>query len=768
MLIPPKSSQKTRKLLSHILTAVVPAALGSSVPAFAAAPANDHFAEAEAITHATGSVIGTTFDATRQPDEPLANSTVWYRWTASFTGAVRFATVANDSSLVVAAYQGDALPTLDALAQKATGGNSQAAIEFNVIEGRVYRIQVGEFDGLDTPSGPFTLNWSRATGPGNFRLRSAFPCVPENAGNVTFTVERVPATGPVSVRYSFLDRMGRNGRDFVGVDGTLQFANGETTQSFTVQILDNAVVDSLESFIVKLDQPTGGSSLGFPSFSHVVIEDDDYPPNNNFAAATALTGSVGSVSGSLAKATVEEGEPPGANGSAPQATLWYSFTPSTSGIFTCRLDENSDGGLRVDAFAGTTLSTLAPVANARQMVDGTLVVPVSAGTDYLVRVDNPSSRTNDFTLNYLLVPGASFFEIADLGHLNEIRENGGARTVTVNRFGFLDSPASVRIVTLGRGNAIAGVDFVPVDTLLNFGPHESSQSIAITALADIALEGNERVRVQLSEPTGGAELIPDFGESIIINDQQDDPLNDDFANAFALSTDTTQLTSSNAGASREPGEPIHIFPRNHSVWFNYTAPKDGIATVSAHNEKFSALLAVYAGAAVDALSPIGEDTDDSDENPAVVRFRCSAGTVYRIAVDDRDDRNDMLFDDSEDSDDGDDGQGGGGGPFLLTYDTVAPGTLGFTLSNYVVSEGGGHALITLTRTSGSDGQVSIRYATANGTATAGLDYTAIAGEAIFAPGETSALVSVPIVDNALFDGPRTVRLILSDPVGDAD
>ncbi len=768
MLILSKSSPLARARLTRIRHAVVATVLCASVSAFAAAPANDNFNEAEAITHAMGSVTGTTANATRQADEPLANSTVWYRWTAPFTGAVHFEASASDSSIAIAGYQGDSLLTLDALALKSTSGNQTAAIEFNVIDGHVYRIQVGELDGLNTLSGPFALDWSRATGPGSFRLHTAFPIVPENAGTVSFTVERVPATGPASVRYVFLDRMARNGRDYIGVDGTLQFADGETTQSFTVQILDNDIVDSLESFVVKLEQPTGGSSLGFPSFSHVIIEDDDYPLNDRLAAATALVGSAGSVSASLAGATVEDGEPSAADGSAPRATLWYSFTAPTSGILICRLDDDFNGSPQIDTFTGATLATLAPVPNARLMADGGLATPVQAGTNYLIRVDGPTSRTTAITLNYLLAPGASLFEIADVGHLNEIRENGGARTVTVNRIGSLDSPASVRISAHGRGLAVSDVDFSPVDTVLSFGPNESSQAIAITALTDDALEGNERVRLQLTEPTGGAELSPDFGESIILNDQQDDPLNDDFAHAFSLDTNTTQLTSTNAGASRESGEPIHVLPRNRSVWFNYTAPKDGITTVSAHNDKFSALLAVYTGAAVDTLSPIGDDTDDSDEGPAVVRFRATTGTVYRIAVDDRDDRNEIIFDDSEDSDDADDGQGGGGGPFLLTYDTIAPGTLGFTLSNYVVSEGGGTALITITRASGSDGPVGVHYATANGTATAGRDYTATSGEAVFGPGETSASFGIPILDNTLFDGPRTVQLILSEPVGDAN
>ena len=61
--------------------------------------------------------------------------------------------------------------------------------------------------------------------------------------------------------------------------------------------------------------------------------------------------------------------------------------------------------------------------------------------------------------------------------------------------------------------------------------------------------------------------------------------------------------------------------------------------------------------------------------------------------------------------------------------------------------------------------VTVDYATADGTATAGADYTATSGTLTFQPSETSKTVSVPITDDAVDDGGETLTLTLSSASG---
>ena len=61
--------------------------------------------------------------------------------------------------------------------------------------------------------------------------------------------------------------------------------------------------------------------------------------------------------------------------------------------------------------------------------------------------------------------------------------------------------------------------------------------------------------------------------------------------------------------------------------------------------------------------------------------------------------------------------------------------------------------------------VSVRYATANGTAVAGADYVGASGAVRFAPGETAKTVAVRVLEDAHDEGEETLTLTLSAPFG---
>jgi len=80
------------------------------------------------------------------------------------------------------------------------------------------------------------------------------------------------------------------------------------------------------------------------------------------------------------------------------------------------------------------------------------------------------------------------------------------------------------------------------------------------------------------------------------------------------------------------------------------------------------------------------------------------------------------------------------------------------------SDTGNQAVFEVTLASPTPVRVSVGYATANGTATAGSDYTATSGTLVFGPGQTSRSVVVPILGDDTFEPDETFTLSLSNPV----
>lgn len=95
-----------------------------------------------------------------------------------------------------------------------------------------------------------------------------------------------------------------------------------------------------------------------------------------------------------------------------------------------------------------------------------------------------------------------------------------------------------------------------------------------------------------------------------------------------------------------------------------------------------------------------------------------------------------------------------------------PGTLQFKSSTYSVDENGGNLRIYVSRTGGSDGAASVNYATANGTAHSGADYTAKSGTLSWANGDGSdKYFDVPITDDVVFEYAETFTANLSSASG---
>ncbi|MEV0568030.1 Calx-beta domain-containing protein [Dactylosporangium sp. NPDC050588] len=97
--------------------------------------------------------------------------------------------------------------------------------------------------------------------------------------------------------------------------------------------------------------------------------------------------------------------------------------------------------------------------------------------------------------------------------------------------------------------------------------------------------------------------------------------------------------------------------------------------------------------------------------------------------------------------------------------TLSVTVLTMSINDVVVDENAGTATFTVSLSGPPASPVSASYATADGTATAGADYTAGGGTVTFAPGQTSRPVTVPIVNDAVDELDETFTVNLSAATG---
>ena len=108
-----------------------------------------------------------------------------------------------------------------------------------------------------------------------------------------------------------------------------------------------------------------------------------------------------------------------------------------------------------------------------------------------------------------------------------------------------------------------------------------------------------------------------------------------------------------------------------------------------------------------------------------------------------------------------------GAPLTIIDSNVKAGVLGFSSSVYSAIQGT-TATITLTRTNGSQNQVTVWYATGDGTATNGVDYTGATNQVTFAIGQTNVTFPVPTLSrHTSIQADKIVNLRLFTPGGGA-
>jgi len=741
------------------------AAFAFIAPHALAAPSNDFYLGATAISGPSGSTSGSLDGASIENGEPLhagselAVKSVWFFWTApaGVNGVAIFDTAGSTFDTALAVHTGRSLVSAVLVAENdddIAANLSTSRVAFPITAGKEYRIAVAG-DG----SAAFTLNWT-TLGNGLVRFSREFFVANEESGTATVTVERFGnALGALAVPVIFpvtTDTTATPVDDFDATPLTANFAAGETTATVTIPLVADTAAEGDEEILLALSSPGTGSGLDALATTTVTIRDaQDDPANDKFAGATELTGAGATATADNTTAGLEAGEPVH-GGVADGRSVWFKFTPTTSGALALDTAGSVVDGAPdaldtiLDVYTGSAVNALTPVASnddAGDAVTSRVVVPVTANVTYFIAID---SRTDAglIALQWAFSTGG-FVQFGQPEFV--VGDAATTATVTVSRLGSTTSGANVAYATADAGSAVAGVNYTAASGSLAFAAGEATKTFSVSLLNNTAIEGDKTFSVTLSGALGGAALGLPSTATVRI---EDTPENDTFATATTLAGVTDLFSTTNAGARLETGEPQHGGPGGHSIWFKWRAPANGAVAFDTaessddNGDPLDTLIAAYTGSALNALTRIGVNDNAPRSVNGRLAFRVTGGFTYLIAVDGRD---------------------GAVGDINLAWTFSPNGLVQFSQPTFQVNENGGSATITLTRTEAAVlGAMSVDVAIEGITATEGADFGSLSTDVVtFAAGQVTSTFTVPITSDAINEADETIELTVSTSDGSA-
>jgi hypothetical protein len=695
-------------------------------------------------TRTGGSATGRRIDllaATSQLQTVFDFSQSAYSVTEGGTATITVLRSGNRSGTATVQYAASAGTALPADFQPAAGtltfGNNVASAAFTVkttantvVDGnRSVNVVLSNPTGLGAMLGATssaTLNIVDEDTAGTVKLGAATYSVLESGKNVGIVIQRSGgAASGVVVQFQTSDGTAHAGTNYTGVNSSVMFNAGETTKTVQVPITDTPVVDGSRNFTFALTGATPPSTvIGSPSSAVVTIGDLDVAGSLQFSAATYTTS-----------------EPPVGPGSV---TITVTRTGGMAGGVTVNfatVDGSAKAGSDYTATSGTltfglgnTSATFSIPILTDSLVEGdetvllTLSSPGGGGT-------LGAQKTAVLTIKDSL-PGVQF---SAAGY--SVAENAASATITVVRTGPAADVATVRYST-SDGTAKAGISYKATSGALSFASGVTKATFTVPIIADKQVTNPLSVLLLLSSPSLSTALGPLSSAVLTIG-------NVDVGGSVKLASPTFSITEAAGSAvitvSRTGGTAGGVTVDYEATDQPCGAPPcPGKAQGGFDYQAVSGTLTFGVGETTKTvLIPV---TNDSQVN-ANRTFLVNLSNVQGGAT---------LATPSS--------------ALVTIMDDDQGGVLQFSAPTYTVSEpatGTADATIKVTRTGSNLAGASVQFATSNGTATAGSDYTATATTLVFGAGETFKNVAVPILSGATAEGNETVNLTLSNPGGGA-
>jgi hypothetical protein len=298
-------------------------------------------------------------------------------------------------------------------------------------------------------------------------------------------------------------------------------------------------------------------------------------------------------------------------------------------------------------------------------------------------------------------------------------------TFTVTLSAAATQATTVQYAT-ANGAATAGADYTTSSGTVSFAEGETQKTLSVPVLGDTLDEVNETFDVNLSNPSQ-ATISDAQGVGTIIDD--DDPP--------ALSIGDLTRAEGN-GESSNANLPVTLSAPSGKTVTVQVSTANGTATAGADYTALNAqtLTLVPGDTSESAAVPvIGDTLDEPDETVTVTLAGPSNATV-----------------------------GDGQATLTITDDDAPPSVSIGDLSHAEGDAGSANAGLPVTLSAPSGKTVTVQVSTADGTATAGADYTALNAQTLtFTPGDVSEPAPVPVLGDTLDEPDETATATLASP-----
>ena len=512
------------------------------------------------------------------------------------------------------------------------------------------------------------------------------------------------ATGEITVDYATSDDTATVGEDYTMTTGTLTIPAGESMATITVSVMGDTKVENNETLTLTLSNPSSNTMLGTDTATGTILTDDQ-------------------VMVSVADASVYEGD---------SNTRDLIFTVSLNRVVTSDVFVNyatSDGTATTADNDYTAKNSTLTIPAGENMT--TITIVVNGDTDVEINetlmfiLSSPSTNAiiaRNIAIGTITADDGAVISVADASI--EESDSGIANlvfTVSLNRA--VTNDVTVDYATSG-GTATAGEDYRIVRGTLTIPAGGSRATITIVVNGDTIVELSETLMFILSNPSTNAIIARNIAIGTITADD-----------GVIISVANASVTEGESGTTNLVFTVSLNSAVTSDVTVDYTT-SDGTATAGEDYTATSSTLTIPAGAMTGEITiEVMGDTDveldetlmltlSSPSTNAIIARDTAAGT---ITTDD-------------------------GAIISVANASVDEGNAGTT-----------NLVFTVSLNSAVSSDVTVDYATFDGTATAGEDYTATSSTLTIPTGAMTGEITIVVNGDTDVELDETLKLTLSSP-----